>query len=243
MTTLIAGAVGLVLGLASHDLAVQGLTEDRPLRPLTGTCPRCGHRRSWARIRCPQCGRAVQREPVIAVAGALTAAGFYNTFGLSWLLLPYYAFLLLTLALTVTDLEEFRIVDRLNIRGSIVTGATLGVVALSIGEPAAFGRSLLGGAAYFAGATLLWLIVRGRGFGAGDVKLAPILGVFTTFISWGTLGRSVFATAMIGGVIAVVMLALGAAKMKTELPYGPPMVLGAWLSIVMAGIGSLPFPS
>lgn len=185
----------------------------------------------------------MQREPVVALAAAATAVGFHHTFGLTWLLLPYYAFLLLTLTLIVTDLEEFRIVDRINIRGSIAVVVTLGAVALSVGEIAAFGRALLGGAAYFGGATILWLIVGGRGFGAGDVKLAPVLGVFTAFISWGTLGRSVFATAMIGGVVALVMLALGAAKMKTELPYGPPMVLGAWLAIVMAGIGSVPFPS
>jgi leader peptidase (prepilin peptidase)/N-methyltransferase len=233
----------LVLGFATHDLAIQGLTEDRPLRPFTGTCPRCGYERGWTRLRCPQCGRPIQREPVIALTGALTAAGFANTFGLSWLLIPYAGFLLLTLSLVVTDLEEFRIVDRLNIRGSIAVGAILAVTALATGEYAALGRALLGSAAYFAGATVLWLIVRGRGFGAGDVKLAPILGLFTAFISWGTLGQAVFATAMIGGVVALVMLAFGAAKMKTELPYGPPMVLGAWLAIVMAGIGSLPFPS
>jgi leader peptidase (prepilin peptidase)/N-methyltransferase len=83
----------------------------------------------------------------------------------------------------------------------------------------------------------MWLLVRGRGFGAGDVKLAPQLGLFTTFISWGTLGRAVFAMAMIGGVLAIAMLAVGAARMKTELPYGPPMILGAWLALALASIG------
>jgi leader peptidase (prepilin peptidase)/N-methyltransferase len=104
-------------------------------------------------------------------------------------------------------------------------------------------RGLFGAAAYFAGATAMWLLVRGRGFGAGDVKLAPLLGLFTAFVSWGTLGWAVFAMAVIGGVVGIGMLAMGAAKMKTELPYGPPMIMGAWLAVVLAGIGSIPLPS
>lgn len=185
----------------------------------------------------------MRREPVVALVSVGVAVGFYNTLGLTWLLLPYLGFLLLTMALVVTDLEKFRIVDRLNLRGSLLLGVSLLVVALFTGELDAFLRGLGGAGAYFAGATLLWLLVRGRGFGAGDVKLAPILGLFTAFISWGALGQAVFSTAIIGGVVAVVMLALGAAKMKTELPYGPPMVMGAWLAIVMSGIGSSVFPS
>ncbi len=104
------------------------------------------------------------------------------------------------------------------------------------GDLDALWRGLLGAAAYFGGATLLWLLVRGRGFGAGDVKLAPVLGLYTTFISWEVLGQAVFATAMIGGVIAIALIALGRAGMKTELPYGPPMILGAWLAIILAGL-------
>jgi leader peptidase (prepilin peptidase)/N-methyltransferase len=159
--------------------------------------------------------------------------------GLTWVLVPYLGFLLLSMALLVTDLEEFRIVDRLNIRGTLLLVVALAVAALVEADTASLWRSLAGAAVYFAGATALWLAVRGRGFGAGDVKLAFQLGLFTAFVSWGTLGWAVFATAMIGGVIAIVMLVIGAAKMKTELPYGPPMILGSWLAIVLFGIGSL----
>ena len=81
------------------------------------------------------------------------------------------------------------------------------------------------------------------GFMTAHVKLAPQLGLFAAFISWGTLAWAVFATALIGGVIAIAMLALGAAKMKTELPYGPPMIIGAWLAIVLAGVGAFPIPT
>jgi leader peptidase (prepilin peptidase)/N-methyltransferase len=125
----------------------------------------------------------------------------------------------------------------------LVLLVALSGVALAMGAGGALVRGLFGAAAYFAGATAMWLLVRGRGFGAGDVKLAPLLGLFTAFVSWGTLGWAVFAMAVIGGVVGIGMLAMGAAKMKTELPYGPPMIMGAWLAVVLAGIGSIPLPS
>ncbi len=240
---IIAGVFGFLVGLVAHDLAVQGLSDNRPLRPFQGVCPRCGHDRGWLHIRCQDCGRVIQREPVVAVATALTAAAMFQLFGSDWMLLPYFGFLTLTAALAVTDLEEFRIVDRLNLRGTAILAVLLGAVALLSGDQAALLRGLGGAAAYFLGAALLFMAVRGRGFGAGDVKLAPVLGLFTAFVSWGTLGWAVFATAVIGGVIAFGMIIAGAAKMKTELPYGPPMIVGAWLAIVLAAIGTFPIPS
>jgi leader peptidase (prepilin peptidase)/N-methyltransferase len=67
--------------------------------------------------------------------------------------------------------------------------------------------------------------------------------LFTAYLSWGALGWAVIGTAAIGGVVAVVMLVGGGAGMKTELPYGPPMILGAWTAIVMVGVGAIPIPS
>ena len=234
---------GGLIGLAAHDLAIQGLRDDIPLQPLVGTCPRCQRARGWQRARCPHCSRRIEREPFVFVIAALTGYGFYLAFGISWLLLPYLGFIGLSMALVVSDLEDLRIVDRLNIRGTLLLAAALSVVALTSGESGALIRALLGAIAYFGGATTMWLLVRGRGFGAGDVKLAPQLGLFTAYVSWGTLGWAVFITAVIGGVIGVGMILAGAARMKTELPYGPPMVIGAWLAVVLAGIGTFPLPS
>ncbi|MCI0425942.1 MAG: prepilin peptidase [Actinobacteria bacterium] len=226
---------GAMLGLVAHDLAVSGLTADRPLRPLIGVCPECGERRGWHRFRCPRCGRGIQREPVVAVTGGLVAVSFFLLFGWDWELVPYLGFLTLTMALLVTDLEQFRIVDRLNLRGTALLAVTLAIVSFGVGATEDLVRGLLGALVYFAGASALWLLVRGKGFGAGDVKLAPQLGLFTAYVSWGTLGWAVFAMAMIGGVLGVAMLALGAARMKTELPYGPPMIMGAWLALALSG--------
>lgn len=243
MTYVLVGAVGFLIGLIAHDLGVQSLDEDELLRPLTGTCPRCRHRRGWLRFRCPECGRPVSRELVLGVVTALTASAFALTIGATWDLVPYLGFLLLTAALVVTDLEAFRIADRLNLPGTLVLGVLLAASTAASGAWSDLLRGLAGAAAYFAGTSLLFFVVRGKGFGAGDVKLSAQLGLFTAYLGWSVLGWAVFATAMIGGVVAFVLVLGGAAGRKTELPYGPPMILGAWTAIAMVGVGAIPVPS
>ena len=243
MTYVLVGAIGFLIGLAAHDLGSQSLYSATSLKPFLGTCPSCSSDRGWSRLVCPTCGRRVSREPVLAVVTALTALGFAHTIGITWDLLPYLVFLLVSSALVVTDLEAFRITDRLNLRGSLVLTLLLLGAATLEGDLSRFLRGLGGAGAYFLGASLLFVLVRGQGFGAGDVKLAPQLGLFTAYQGWSVLGWAVFATALIGGVVALVLVLSGTVGRKSELPYGPPMVFGAWVAIVMVGVGAIPVPS
>jgi leader peptidase (prepilin peptidase)/N-methyltransferase len=243
VTNVFVGAVGFLIGLAAHDLAIQSLNDTTPLRPFLGICRTCQNERSWLHARCGRCGRVVGREVILAVVSGAVAIAFLHTVGWTWILVPYLGFLLLTMALVVTDLEAFRIVDRLNLRGTTALFALLALATALGGDWSDLVRALAGGAAYFAGASLLFILVRGRGFGAGDVKLSVQLGLFTAYLGWSVLGWAVFGTALIGGVVALVLIVGGAASRKTELPYGPPMILGAWTAIVMVGVGAIPIPS
>jgi leader peptidase (prepilin peptidase)/N-methyltransferase len=256
----IAGAFGFLGALAAHDLAIQSLRE-LPLRPFAGTCRRCGHARGWLTVSCPVCTRRIGREIPLALLGALVGVAFAIAIGADWALIPYLGFLTLTIALGVTDLDDFRIVDRLNLRGTLALAVTLGLASIADGALPAMGRGLLGALAYFAGSNLVFLLAGGRGFGYGDVKLSAQLGLFTAYLSWGTLGWAVMITAVLGavlslGVLGVGMVARSRARrsdagegstvkevMQTELPYGPAMILGAWISITLAGLGAFPIPT
>lgn len=199
---------------------------------------------------------------MVAVTSVVFAIGFATALGPVWAAFAYLGFLVLTLALGITDVDSLRIVDRLNLRGTVLVVGALGVAALLDGSEAAFLRGLLGGAAYFAGTNLMFLAVGGKGFGYGDVKLSVQLGVFTAFLSWGTLGWSVFLTAFIGGLLSILVVLAGAVRrrmkrekstdgqeasirdaMRVELPYGPSMILGSWIAIVLAGLGAFPIPT
>lgn len=242
MTLVLVGAVGLLLGLIAHDLALQSLGGS-VLRPLVGVCRNCRSTRGWLRIRCRTCATRITREPVVGLVSAVVAMAFLQTVGMEWALFPYLGFLLLTMALAVTDLEEYRIVDRLNLPGTAVLTVLLTAATALPGDWGSMLRGLGGAAAYFAGTSLLFILVKGQGFGAGDVKLAAPLGLFTAYLGWSVLGWAVFATAVIGGVVALIVVVLGSAGRKTELPYGPPMILGAWTAIAMVGVGAIPIPT
>jgi leader peptidase (prepilin peptidase) / N-methyltransferase len=229
---------GALIGLIAHDLAVQSLREVA-FAPLAGTCHSCGLRRGWHRARCGS-GHPSTRGWVVAGVSAVFATLFVNAVGVGLAVVPYLFFLGLTLSLAVTDVDSMRIVDRINLRGSAAAIALLAVYAIATDRLDDLWVALTGGGIYFAGALVLFLIVRGNGFGAGDVKLAPVLGVFTSFLGWPVLGQGVFITAMIGGVLALVAIFFMSAKRDTELPYGPAMILGAWTAIALVGVGTSP---
>lgn len=173
----------------------------------------------------------------------LAAMAFALTVDFTWELVPYLLFLTLSMALVITDLESFRIVDRLNLAGTLIIAVVLTITALVGGELDRILRGLGGAALYFAGTSLVFIAVRGRGFGAGDVKLSLQLGLFTAYLGWSVLGWAAFWTAMIGGVVALLLILSGKAGRRTELPYGPPMILGAWTAIAMVGVGAIPIPT
>jgi leader peptidase (prepilin peptidase) / N-methyltransferase len=203
----------------------------------------------------------VGRELILALLAVCVAVLFANALGQSWALLAYLGFLLLTLSLGITDIDSLRIVDRLNLRGTAILVVALVIAALGDSNASHLPRALLGGIAYLLGTSIVFFVARGRGFGFGDVKLSAQLGVFTAYISWGTLGWSVLITALLGGLVSIVVLLVaslsksepgepgveGESRVKTamraELPYGPWMILGSWCAISLAGLGAFPIPT
>jgi leader peptidase (prepilin peptidase)/N-methyltransferase len=79
---------------------------------------------------------------------------------------------------------------------------------------------------------LLIAIVAGRAFGAGDVKLAFLLGLFLAHRSWGSLLVGIFLAFLIGGLMSVLLIATRRKGRKDYVPFGPSLVAGAWIGIV-----------
>jgi len=83
--------------------------------------------------------------------------------------------------------------------------------------------------AFFYG---LWFFTRGRGFGFGDVKLAPSLGLL---LGWPKTTVAVFLAFVIGAVVAVILIALGKKKLGQTIPFGPFLVLGTFAALLFGG--------
>jgi len=65
----------------------------------------------------------------------------------------------------------------------------------------------------------------------GDVKLAFLLGVFAAYRSWGSLVVAVFGGFVLGGLAAIVLLVARRAGRRDLIPFGPALVVGAWVAI------------
>lgn len=225
------------MALGPTDLAVvltaaaAGLLLGPALAALTRTVPTGGRMLSRGILR-----GAPARAPRIAgvgIAAAATSAVLAGAIGAS-AALP--AFLLMGAAgvvLAVIDTEHHRLPDRV-VLPSCAAGAALLLIAATVtGDFAAFARALSAAAAVFAAFFLLALISP-EGFGFGDVKLGGLLGLYLGWLGWDFVVLGVAAGFLIGTVIALALMALRRASLRTPVPFGPALLAGA-LAAVVAG--------
>ena len=78
------------------------------------------------------------------------------------------------------------------------------------------------------------VLVYPAGMGFGDVKLAPMLGAYLGWVGYGALAVGAFAGFVYGGLVGVLVIALGEGGRKTKVPFGPFMLAGA-LTGILAG--------
>jgi len=151
-----------------------------------------------------------------------------------------WTFVFLTLLLmTLIDMRHMVIPDELNIFLSIIGSALIATGGFdSFAERSLVGiyRPLFGGESRIwqnhIGAALgalaffvaLVLLTRGRGMGIGDVKLAGALGLV---FGWPDAGLSILAAFLFGGVFGLWALGRGKKTMKSAVPFGPFLALGA----------------
>jgi len=69
--------------------------------------------------------------------------------------------------------------------------------------------------------------------GFGDVKLAGVLGAGLAWLGWGPLVVGGFAAFLLGGAYGVALILSGRGGLRTGVPFGPWMVLGAALGVAV----------
>jgi leader peptidase (prepilin peptidase)/N-methyltransferase len=167
---------------------------------------------------------------MVEVATAALFGAATSVIGADWVLPAYLWFIGVTVAITLTDPDHKLIPNRILFPSSVVGVLLLGVGAVIDAQLPDFGRAILGATAYFAMLLVVALVARG-GFGFGDVKLAWFLGLYATYLGWSELLVAVFLPFAVGGVVSILLLITRIKGRKDAIPFGPYMVIGAYLAI------------
>lgn len=75
----------------------------------------------------------------------------------------------------------------------------------------------------------LYLLTNRKGFGLGDVKMAPALGLL---LGWQKMTIAVFLAFVIGATVGVLLMSIGKKRFGQTIPFGPFLVLGSAISLL-----------
>ncbi|NKX51947.1 prepilin peptidase [Arthrobacter deserti] len=151
-----------------------------------------------------------------------------------WALLAACLYLLAVgLRLSWIDARTHTLPNRIVFPAYAVAPALLAVAAVAGGDAARLWGLLAGGAALWAFYFLVRFI-HPAGMGFGDVKLAGVLGMYLGYVGFDRLLWATCAAFAAGGLYGVLLIALRRANLKSAIPFGPFMILGALAAMLPA---------
>ncbi len=189
---------------------------------------------SWVVLRgkCRQCRAPIGIEPIVvelttAVLFVLMAIRFDDTRAA----IPAYCILMAVLvAQTWIDLHTQRLPREITYTGIALGAISLTVAAIVIDEPERIWMMGLGAVIALVAMWLIYALSKG-GMGDGDVRLAPLLGLYLGWINPGIVLPGLFFGFVAGAVVGVAMMAVDRAGRRTAVPFGPFLALGAVVAI------------
>jgi leader peptidase (prepilin peptidase)/N-methyltransferase len=231
--------IGSFLNVVVHRVPA-GLSVVQP----PSACPACGAPvrprdnvpvLSWLLLqaRCRDCAAPISaRYPLVELGCAALFVVLALRLGLDAALPAYLYLAAVGLALALIDLDVRRLPDVLTLPSYPVAAALLGLAALLHSPSGSLVRALLGGVVAFALYFTLCLVYP-AGMGFGDVKLSGVLGLYLGWLGWGVLGVGLFLGFLLGAVFGVLLIALRGGGRKTAVPFGPFMLLGTLVAVLV----------
>ncbi|MGN6744441.1 MAG: prepilin peptidase [Amnibacterium sp.] len=171
------------------------------------------------------------------IGGGIATASLFAlvAFRVGWdpALLPYTAFAAAAVALSLVDLAERRLPDRMVLPSAVGVGGLLVAAALLEGRPYGAVGVPAGAAGLFAVYLLLALPMRGA-LGMGDVKLALLVGAAAGFLGMRAWLLALVAGFLVNGAVTLLALVTRRTSWGGSVPFGPSMLAGAFLALVLA---------
>lgn len=200
-------------------------------------CGACGRRIAWfeniplvgyiaLRGRCRTCGAPISvRYLIVEALTALLFAAAWWYYGPGVLLVSRLIFGCALIVLFAIDLEHQLLPNVITLPG-IVVGCGFSFVT-EPGWVASILGILFGGGLLYGIADVYFRLRHEEGLGMGDVKMLAMIGAFLGWkLTFVTVMMASFAGSLVGGLVIL----LGRGGMKTALPFGTFLALGAALA-------------
>jgi leader peptidase (prepilin peptidase)/N-methyltransferase len=167
------------------------------------------------------------------VAAAAAIAVSVWRLGGTWAVVPFVLLAVVSGVLAWVDLTTRRLPNRIVLPALAASVVLLVVAAWLDGVIERWYGALIGGAVLF-GLYLVLALVSSQGMGMGDVKLAAIVGLYGGYL--GLTGWFVAAAAgfVIGGVVALIGIAVRKADRRSLIPFGPWMLAGLYVAVAVS---------
>jgi prepilin signal peptidase PulO-like enzyme (type II secretory pathway) len=208
--------VGLLLGSFLNVLIIRTHT-DEPWWQGRSKCPECHKELSWKELipvfsyiylkgRCKNCRNKISIQyPLVELACAIASLYLFLQFGISFEFILLALLIFLLIGTFVSDLLYMEVYDLFMLPAAL---AAFGYIAIS--GFVSITSSLIGGAIGFVFFTLQYVLTKGRGIGAGDIRIGFIMGLLLGF----PLVLSSLMIAYVGG--SVICIGLLIAKKITR---------------------------
>ena len=233
--TVFAFVFGLALG-SFLNVCIYRIPLKKSIVHPPSSCPNCGAAiRFYDNIpvisymvllgRCRHCRAPISfRYPLVELITGLLSVALFVHFGLS----PKYIFLFLftvaLIAIAFIDLEHKIIPDAISLPG-ILVGLAFSFFPSAGVSPLDALIGAAGGAAFLLLVGVAFEKVTGReGMGGGDVKLLAMIGAW---MGWKALPYIILISSLSGAVIGGVSLAVSRQGVRSRIPFGPFLALGA----------------
>jgi leader peptidase (prepilin peptidase)/N-methyltransferase len=236
---LICAVLGLAIG-SFLNVVIWRVPRGESVVSPPSACPSCGIPirprdnvpvLGWflLRGRCRDCSARISpRYPLVEAGTALLFFLVTLRFGATPELPAYLYLAAVSLALALIDLDVKRLPDVLTLPSYAVGAVLLGIASLA--EPHQLLRAALGAAAMYA-LYFAMCLAYPAGMGFGDVKLSGVLGLFTAWLGWDVWAVGLMLGFLVGGMFGLGVVLSGRGGRKTAVPFGPFMILGAFVAI------------
>lgn len=243
-SVLVAGCalLGLLAGSFANVVIARVPAGGSVVRPPSA-CPACGTGirprdnvpvLSWLllRGRCRDCAVPISlRYPLVELGMAAAFAAVGVRVGADAALPAFLLFTWTLLVVAVIDARTRKIPNRLTYPLIPALAVLVVAAALVEGEPGVAVRALAGGLVAFL-ALLALALVSPRGMGLGDVKLAAFVGLGLGYLGWGHVLLGLVGAFLLGGVVALVLVATRLRRRSDALPFGPYLAAAALVALV-----------